>query len=207
MALTDAQTDPALAMLIKKQQADDDDHSITSVPPVMFLRVNPNQRAFLVAFAQRPSITWAAKVTGIVRQTHYDWLRTDEEYQRAFDDAKQMAADAVVLSAWRQGVEGIDEPIYQGGELVGHRRKWEPGMTKMLIQAWRPGEFADRTETTHRGSIGVRPEQDLSAYTEEELATLAEIQRRAKERQAASRGGQSALPESTPDTPENPSVS
>ena len=53
------------------------------------------KRLFLLDFAQHGNVWHAAKRAKIDRQTHYNWLESDEKYKRAFDQAKQDAIDAI----------------------------------------------------------------------------------------------------------------
>ena len=66
------------------------------------------QAVFLKAFMEIATITHAARAAKIGRQTHYDWLKKDGEYQEAFADAKAAAGDALIAEARRRALEYSD---------------------------------------------------------------------------------------------------
>jgi hypothetical protein len=45
------------------------------------------------AFAQLGMVGKAAEAAGIDRDYHYYWLKSDESYRRAFEQARQIAGD------------------------------------------------------------------------------------------------------------------
>lgn len=71
--------------------------------------------AFLKAFVVCASITDAAAAIGIDRSMHYEWLRKDAKYVKAFAAAEIQAAQTLEDAAIRWAMKGIFEPtIYQG---------------------------------------------------------------------------------------------
>ena len=52
------------------------------------------QAAMIEAMKQSLGVvTTAAKVAGISRQAHYDWMATDPEYKKAIEDTAEVALD------------------------------------------------------------------------------------------------------------------
>ena len=52
------------------------------------------KRAMITALEKSLGIvTTACKSVGISRQTHYEWLRTDEDYKKEVDDIENIALD------------------------------------------------------------------------------------------------------------------
>lgn len=74
------------------------------------------KKSFLAAYAETGSVTVSAKAADVDRRTHYDWLENDEEYAKAFEDAKAEAAEALETEARRRAVLGV------------HRMKFWQGM-------------------------------------------------------------------------------
>lgn len=80
--------------------------------------------AFLAAFVITASLTEAAKAVGIDRGVHYDWLRDDPEYAKAFADAKLQAGDTLKDDAVEWARKGVFEPlVYQGRFQFAQREK------------------------------------------------------------------------------------
>ncbi len=66
------------------------------------------QAAFLEAYITCGTITHAALVAKIGRQTHYDWLKKDPDYLEAFNEAQEAAGDALIAEARRRALEYSD---------------------------------------------------------------------------------------------------
>lgn len=68
------------------------------------------KRAFLEAIAYKAwTLEQAAEIAGCDRNSHYHWLKKDEEYRRAFELALEMRADRLEDLAYKRAAE-IDEP-------------------------------------------------------------------------------------------------
>lgn len=51
-------------------------------------------------------VTTAARIVGINRSTHYDWLEKDEEYRKAVNDISEMTIDFAESQLHKQIKEG-----------------------------------------------------------------------------------------------------
>lgn len=123
---------------------------------------HPQQRAFLAAYSQCGVIKDAAELTGISREAHYDWMRT-ESYRRAFEEARRQAADTL--------------------EDIAFQRATRHGSDKMLMFLLRglKAEYSTKT-VEHKGEVRHQHEVDLSVYTDEELKLLHELACKAESR-------------------------
>jgi hypothetical protein len=132
------------------------------------------KKAFLAAFADTGNITASAKLAGIARATHYDWMGSDEKYAKAFAAATEEAADLLELEARRRAVDGVDEPVIHQGQLMGTWvndkgervtettpgakhipltiKKYSDTMLIFLIKGARPQKYRERFE--HTGAEG-----------------------------------------------------
>jgi hypothetical protein len=107
----------------------------------------------------------------------------------ALDDAVGLVEETIAERA----VEGVDEPVYQKGELVGFRKVYSDTLLLRLAARLAPEAWSERQRTELSGSVGVRPEdgaflsisaQDvllLSAPKQRQLADLVEEVGRLKE--------------------------
>ena len=80
----------------------------------------PKKARFLKAYATVCQVTLAARMAGIDRGTHYDWLQKDAEYRAQFEAATDQAAQALEDEAVRRAYEGVERPVTVAGkrELV-----------------------------------------------------------------------------------------
>jgi hypothetical protein len=105
------------------------------------------QATFLEAFAECGIIRSAAKAAGIARQTVYDWKNNDPAFAARYEVAEADANDVLREEIRRRAVDGWDEPVYQGGDLVGTIRRYDSGLLKFIAQSRMP-EFRDRLDVT-----------------------------------------------------------
>lgn len=116
-----------------------------TVPRARHLRPSTvvQQRAFLTHFAEIGLVATAAEAAGIERRRHYDWM-SSADYVRRFEEAGQAAADACEAAMIQRGVEGWEEPVFQGGVLVGVTRRYSDQLLLAALKARRPEKFRDR---------------------------------------------------------------
>lgn len=70
--------------------------------PLAFAKFrHPQKRAFLRAFAETGRTTRAAEIANVHRDSHYYWMRSDENYAAAFEVARQMAGDKAEDEVYR----------------------------------------------------------------------------------------------------------
>ncbi len=133
------------------------------------------QAAFLEAYITCATITHAARMAKIAKQTHYDWIAGDKEYQLAFAEAEIAATDALIKEARRRAVQGVEEPIFYKGEVVKTVQKYSDNLLMFLIKGALPEVYRERYEF----SGGPKPiqfigydQEKLKGLSDEELQTL-----------------------------------
>lgn len=57
-------------------------------------------------------------------------------------------------SAIARGVDGVDEPIYQGGKLVGWKRAYSDRLLEQMLRARLP-EYREQVDLAHSGEVGL----------------------------------------------------
>lgn len=129
---------------------------------------------FLKTLAARGNVSEAARVAGMDRTTAYYHRKHNAEFGDAWDEAEEVAADALEAEMWRRGVEGVDRPvIYQGEVMVKRDAEGQPVLDdkgeqiplgvpeysdQLLIQlakARRPDKFNERLQVTGPGGGGL----------------------------------------------------
>jgi len=112
------------------------------------------QRDFLAAYAECGNIRVAAERANIDRKTHNYWLAHDPNYAAAFEESKEQAADLLEQEAWRRAVEGVKEPVYQKGQLVGEVTKYSDTLLMFLLKGVRPEKFRENIRQEVTGPDG-----------------------------------------------------
>lgn len=106
------------------------------------------KRAMLAAYPHYGTVMHAAEAVGIGRRTHTNWLKEDPEYAAAFEAAKEELLEVYEREIQRRGVEGWEEPVYQGGQQVGSVRKYSDVLLIFRTKALAPERYRDRSTVT-----------------------------------------------------------
>lgn len=120
-------------------------------------------KAFLGALSEVGLLTYAAEAAGVDRSTVFRRRREDEEFEQAVQDALEQAADKLEREARRRAVEGVEEPVYQGGKRVGTKLVYSDTLLALLLKGRRKQVFAERTEITGAEGGPVKQEQVVVA--------------------------------------------
>ena len=96
------------------------------------------QQRFLDSFRAIGTITTAAVAAGVSRRSVYNWLERDQDFWNRFEDAEEDVRDAIREELHRRAIEGVDEPVYQRGVLVGHVRKYSDRILLKMAAARLP---------------------------------------------------------------------
>lgn len=124
-----------------------------------------HKNAFLVAFALTGNLSVATAASMRDRSAHYRWLaEEDGEYKAAFAVAKEVAVEQLEAEAWRRGVFGVDEPVYQGGKRVGTVRRYSDSLLHGQLNAHAPEKYRQRGSFEHSGPGG-KPMQTETKVT------------------------------------------
>lgn len=130
----------------------------SGLPPAVRATADPDRdalkRRFLIAFAESGNVSAAARLAGVGRRTHYDWLKADKEYRAAFDAAAEDAADALEEEARRRAL-GYEEPVYdRAGAMTGVRRRHSDLLMIFLLKGLRPEKYAQQHVVAGKGKGG-----------------------------------------------------
>ena len=130
------------------------------------------KRAFLAAFAECGTVTHAAEIAGISRRMVQYWKKDDPEFAEAFRVAEEKAADRLEQEARRRAIEGVSEPVFHKGEVVGTVQKYSDTLLIFLLKGARPEKYRERVtqEITGKGGgpIEASIRAEVSQLTPEE---------------------------------------
>jgi len=110
--------------------------------------IQRKKEKFLKAYEVSGNITKAAEDSGITRRDHYDWLKTDPQYVEAFENSSKIAVDALEAEAIRRAHDGVDEPVFYQGQVVGTIRKFSDTLLIFLLKGAKPEKYKERNEHT-----------------------------------------------------------
>lgn len=121
-----------------------------------------DQRArFIAHLASTANVTAAAALIGVSRTAVYEWRAANADFAALWDEAVEMATDALEAEARRRALEGVQEPIVVMGRIAKdddgntlYVRKYSDTLMQLLLRAHRPEKYRERTETKHVGPDG-----------------------------------------------------
>jgi Helix-turn-helix domain len=103
---------------------------------------------FLDAYASTGNLSAAARLAGVNRTTVYQWEEHDETFAAAFREAGIQATEALEREAWRRAKDGIPEPVFQHGKLVGTIQRYSDQLLMFLLKARAPERYRDRVDVS-----------------------------------------------------------
>jgi hypothetical protein len=127
---------------------------------------HPKKRAFLRAYCEVGTISHAARLAKITRQTHRNWLYSDERYAEAFDEAKDIFLESLETEMDRRAFRGVLRAVRYQGQVVGYDRDYSDTLAIVRAKALAPERYRDRADVRHTGADGgaikVEAEYELS---------------------------------------------
>lgn len=111
--------------------------------------------AMIAAFKSTCSVSRACEIAGIARMTHYLWMHTDPAYAEAFEASRDEAAQVLEDEAVRRAQQGVEEPVYQGGKLVGTVQRYSDTLLIFLLNGARPDKYKQRSSVEVTGAAMV----------------------------------------------------
>lgn len=116
------------------------------------------QERFLQHLAKTGKVLESAKAAGYVNTSMLHRLRKEDgEFARRWEEALEAAADALEDEAIRRAVDGVEEPVFYQGEVVGHVTKYSDALLMFYLRGIRPNKFRDnvKVEGNMSGTFGV----------------------------------------------------
>jgi hypothetical protein len=113
---------------------------------------------FLAALEASGNISASARRAGVGRATAYRHRAGESDFREAWDEALEVAIDALEGEARRRALEGWDEPVFFNGSECGRIRKYDSTLLIFLLKAHRPEKFRDNVAVQHDGELTIRIE-------------------------------------------------
>lgn len=89
---------------------------------------------FVLHLACHGNVSRAINQAKIDRTYVYDKRNSDREFASAWDEAKKQGLEVLKDEAWRRAHDGVTEPHFHQGELVGYVRKASDTLLMFLIK-------------------------------------------------------------------------
>lgn len=106
------------------------------------LKVNQEMKDAIVGMLQDlPNVTAVCKLFGVNPWTISKHRKKDKAFDEAVNQAINEGYDMLEEEARRRAVDGVVEPVYFKGEVVGGVRKYSDALLQTLLKAYRPKKF------------------------------------------------------------------
>lgn len=112
------------------------------------------QTIFLRALARKGIVAAACRRAKVARSTAYDARNADPLFAAAWDEALEVAIEALEEEARRRAEVGVLEPVFQQGMKVGAIRKYSDTLMIFLLKAHAPAKYRDNYRIEHTGADG-----------------------------------------------------
>ena len=90
--------------------------------------------AFLNCVRRSPNLTKAAEACGQDVSTHNKWLVNVPGYREAFEEAWRIGLQSFEAEVIRRAQVGFEEPVFQQGALVGHKRVYSDRLAEVVLK-------------------------------------------------------------------------
>ena len=102
------------------------------------------QRGFIEALADTGSVEAAARAVNMAERGVYDLRRQPgaESFRAAWEAALQLGVARVEDVVMDRALNGVEEPVYSYGKLVGTRRKYNDRLLMFILRNRAPERFA-----------------------------------------------------------------
>lgn len=121
---------------------------------VQGVRTDAWRDPFLRLFSEMGVVYRAAEAANIHRSEVYRTIHEDPAFAAAFEDARRTFVERAEAEVYRRGIEGYDEPVYQGGERVGVVRKYSDVLLMATLNANDPAKWRRTTRVEQTGPGG-----------------------------------------------------
>jgi len=125
------------------------------------------ERAYLAALAVGGEVTGAADAVGVDRTTPYKYAGRSPRFARLWDEAIERAKDLARRECFTRGVIGWQEPVFFGGECIGHVPRKSDRCLELYLKAHDPA-YRDKQSVELSGPAGgpVRTRAEIAAQME-----------------------------------------
>lgn len=101
---------------------------------------------FLDTLRTTVNVTLAAQAVGISSGTAYRHKKEDALFAERWEEALAEGIDMLEHKAHERAFQGVEEPVFNRGEVCGYVTKYSDSLTMFLLKAHRPDKYRERSE-------------------------------------------------------------
>jgi hypothetical protein len=101
--------------------------------------------AFLITYGKCGNMAQACREVGISYCSLSTWRKKDIKFANAMQRALSVYVCRLEEEAHRRGVDGVDEPIFHKGVVVGFKTRYSDLLLIKLLEAYAPEKYRERS--------------------------------------------------------------
>lgn len=118
------------------------------------VRTPKKREAFLSSLrAEAGNVSRACQCAGISRRAAYEWRDADAQFAEAWDDIIEETTEVLEREVYRRAHEGVDEPVFYQGEMVGAVRKYSDTLAMFILKGRRPEKYRENIKQEISGEV------------------------------------------------------
>jgi hypothetical protein len=130
---------------------------------------------FIEALSRTANVTAACEIVGLPRMRAYYWRSCDPVFCAGWDEALERGLDALEDEVMRRAKDGIAEPIYCKGRVVGETRRYSDRLAMFILKSRRPEVWGDRQRLDVKNDWSLLTEEELRRKAEELIEMIREL--------------------------------
>lgn len=113
------------------------------------------KKIFLKTLAKTGRIGYSARAAGYSCSTYLARVRRlDPDFSNQWDEAIDIAMDILEDAAHERAVDGVEEPVFHKGVIVGHKLRYSDGLLTTLLKANDPDKYRDNSKLDVNVGVG-----------------------------------------------------
>lgn len=158
-------------------------------PEEKIARLVADMMRFLAEFKSTKDVIKAYNIDGLSRSRAMEWRSNHRFFADMWDQINEERFDAAERALFDRSVNGVEEPIFSNGQLVGAKTKYSDDLLKFLLAGNRATIYRKAEEKVRqqidvemkvKGGLGVDG-LNLKKLSDSELTQLQELLDKAKE--------------------------
>lgn len=129
--------------------------------------------AFLKTLAADGRICEGLRVVGVTSKTLQEHRSKFPEFNEAMKDVQEVWYDNAEREVYARGVEGWNEPVYQGGKKVGNKKMKSDACLLFLLKGRRRDVYGDKLAVNQSTSITLTPDKALEIAAQRQESIIA----------------------------------
>jgi len=105
------------------------------------------RKIFLKTLAKTGRIGYSARAAGYSCSTYLARIRRlDPDFSAQWDEALDTAMNILEDAAHERAVDGVEEPVFHKGVVVGYKLRYSDGLLTTLLKANNPDKYRDNSK-------------------------------------------------------------